>query len=101
MALQIKIDRHALIGFCRKHYIKKLAFYGSVLRDDFRSNSDIDVLVEFEAEHTPDFFTLFDMEMELSDILDKRKVDIVTYRSLNPWIADEVLRASEVQYAEE
>lgn len=67
--------------FCLKHHIRRLAFFGSVVRDDFRPESDIDVLVEFEAGHTPglDFFLI---EVEFSELLG-RKVDLQTRKFLS------------------
>lgn len=75
--------------FCRKHHIRQLAFFGSVLRDDFRPDSDIDVLVTFEPGFTPglDFFL---MEVELSALLG-RKVDLQTIHFLSPEIRPSVL----------
>lgn len=71
---RIDLPRERIAAFCRRHHIRKLAFFGSVLREDFRSNSDVDVLVEFESGFVPglEFFAL---ENELSEILG-RKVDL-------------------------
>ena len=96
MALQIEISREKLIKFCKKHHIRKLSFFGSVLRKDFRSDSDIDVLVEFEPDHTPGL-AFFSMETELSDLLG-RKVDLNTPRSLSPYFRQEVMDEAEVRY---
>ena len=73
---RIDIPREAIAAFCRRHHIRRLALFGSVLRDDFRPDSDIDVLVEFEPGHTPGF-AFFAMEDELSRIFG-RKVDLNT-----------------------
>lgn len=100
MAPQVSIDGDRLAAFCRRHRIRRLALFGSVLRDDFGPESDVDVLVEFAPGHSPDFFLLYDMEQELSEILSGRKVDILTYKSLNRRIRGRVLAAAEVQYAE-
>ena len=67
MRLQVPIDREKLASFCRRHHIRKSAFFGSVPRDDFRPNSDVDVLVEFESGCTPGF-AIVDIEEELSQI---------------------------------
>ncbi len=82
--------------FCQHRHIRKLAFFGSVLRDEFRSDSDVDVLVEFETGHVPglDFFA---MEAELSQLLGRR-VDLNTASFLSPYFRDEVLREAETQY---
>ena len=96
-----RIPQDRLTGFCRRHHIRKLSLFGSVLRDDFGPDSDVDVLVEFEPDHVPGFFGLFDMEEELSSILDGRKVDLRTPQDLSRYFRDEVLASAEVQYAQE
>lgn len=96
---QIKIPRGKIVAFCRKHHITKLSLFGSVLRDDFRPDSDIDVLVQFEPGKTPGFFGLFDMEDELSEMLGGRKVDIRTPEDLSRYFIDEVMKTAVVQYA--
>jgi predicted nucleotidyltransferase len=82
--------------FCRRNQIRKLSFFGSVLRDDFGPGSDVDVLVEFESGHVPGlrFFTL---ERELSDLLG-RKVDLNTVQSLSKYFRDKVLSEAVPQY---
>ena len=94
---QIPIDRDAVTAFCRRHHIKRLALFGSVLRDDFRPDSDVDVLVEFQPGHVPglDFVTI---ERELSGLLQGRRVDMVTPKFLNPRIRDQVLTGAEPLY---
>jgi hypothetical protein len=91
------IDREKVARFCRKHYIRKLAFFGSVLRDDFGHDSDVDVLVEFEPGHVPGL-AFISMETELSEILG-RKVDLNTAGFLSPYFREAVLQEAEVQYA--
>jgi predicted nucleotidyltransferase len=93
---QVQVDRSALADFCRRHHIRKLAFFGSVLRDDFRPDSDIDVLVEFEPGHVPGL-AFFAMEAELSELLG-RKVDLNTPQFLSRYFRDEVRAEAEVQY---
>jgi hypothetical protein len=85
-----------LEDFCRRHHIRKLAFFGSVLREDFASASDVDVLVEFEPEHIPGL-AFFDMEAELSRILGC-KVDLNTPQFLSPYFRERALAEAEVQY---
>lgn len=97
-ATRIRVDRHKIEQFCRRHHIRKLAFFGSVLRDDFGPDSDIDVLVEFEPGHTPGLVFL-SMEEELSAILG-RKVDLNTPGFLSPYFRDRVLAEAEVQYVQ-
>ncbi|MEN6400680.1 MAG: nucleotidyltransferase family protein [Armatimonadia bacterium] len=96
----LALPRERLAEFCRRHHVKRLSLFGSILRDDFTAASDVDVLVEFEAGHTVDFFTLFDMEEELSDMLGGRRVEINTPPSLSQFFRDEVLTEAEVQYAQ-
>jgi predicted nucleotidyltransferase len=95
----LPIDRAALAEFCRRHHIRKLSLFGSVLREDFRADSDVDVLVEFEPNHVPGFIALHDIETELSGLLGGRAVDLVTERFLNRRIRDRVLATAEPQYA--
>ena len=100
MSAQIPIDRESIAAFCRRHHIRKLALFGSVLRDDFGPDSDVDVLVEFDPDHVPSFFRLFDMERELSGLIGGHKIEMVTYRAINRRLRDRVVASSEVQYAE-
>ncbi|SRR6266498_5406668 len=93
---QIPIDQAKIADFCRRHHIRKLAFFGSVLRDDFRPDSDVDVLVEFEPGHVPGL-AFFSMEAELSAILG-HKVDLNTPRFLSRYFRDQVQAEAEVQY---
>jgi predicted nucleotidyltransferase len=94
------ISKQRIAEFCRQHHIVKLSFFGSVLRDDFRADSDIDVLVEFHAEHIPGFIRLHQIEEELSALLGGHRVDMVTPKFLNRRIRERVLQEAEVQYAE-
>jgi len=80
-----------IADFCRLHHIRKLSFFGLVLRDDFAPGSDVDVLVEFEPGSQVGLITLSGMEIELSGILN-RKVDMNTEGFLSPFFRDEVLR---------
>ena len=93
---KIHLPKESIAAFCRKHHIRKLALFGSVLRDDFGAGSDVDVLVEFDAGHVPglDFFA---MESELSRILG-RPVDLNTPSFLSRYFRDRVLAEAEVQY---
>jgi predicted nucleotidyltransferase len=96
---RIDVDRERLAEFCRKHHIRKLAFFGSVLRDDFRPDSDIDVLVEFEPGQPVGYFELVAMEDELSVLLGARKVDLRTPLELSRYFRGQVAASAEVQYA--
>jgi len=91
------VPESTLSDFCQKHHIKKLALFGSVLGVDFRPDSDIDVLVEFEPGHVPGF-GIIDMENELSQIVG-RKVDLRTPGDLSRYFRDRVVREARVKYA--
>ena len=95
----LKIPKDQLADFCRRNHIRQLAFFGSVLREDFRPDSDIDVLVEFEPEHVPGL-AFIRMQDELSELLAGRKVDLVTLKFLHPRIRRQVLAEMEVHYAQ-
>ena len=94
----IDVPEDEIASFCKKHHIHKLAFFGSVLRDDFGPDSDVDILVEFEPGHVPGFFHLFDIEEELSAILGV-KVDLRTPEDLSRYFRQKVLSTAEVLYA--
>lgn len=96
MSVRIAIDREKIAEFCRRHYIRRLSLFGSVLRDDFGPDSDVDVLVEFETGHVPGL-AFFGMEAELSQILG-RKVDLSTLQFLSRYFRDEVLNEAQEQY---
>ena len=91
--------QEVIADFCRRHRIKKLAIFGSYLREDFGPESDIDLLVEFDPEHIPTLFDVAGMEIELSEALG-RKVDLRTPQDLSRYFRDEVVAEAEVQYAE-
>ncbi|MFW6159762.1 MAG: nucleotidyltransferase family protein [Acidobacteriota bacterium] len=97
---EITVQKDKIAEFCKKHHIKRLSIYGSALRDDFKPESDIDVLVDFEPEHIPSFFKLFEMEAELSDIFGGRKVEIRTPQDLSRYFRDKVMKESEHQYVQ-
>ena len=92
----ISVDRQWVVAFCRRHRIRRLAFFGSLLRDDFGPASDVDVLVEFEEGHVPGL-AFFAMEAELSEILG-RKVDLNTPGFLSRYFRDQVLAEAVNQY---
>ena len=97
MSPHIAIDRDAVAVFCRRHHIQRLALFGSVLRDDFRPDSDVDVLVEFQPGHVPGL-GFVSIERELAALLNGRRVDLVTPKFLNPRIREQVLRSAEPLY---
>ncbi|MBI2078912.1 MAG: nucleotidyltransferase family protein [Euryarchaeota archaeon] len=93
---RIQYDKKAVQAFCRRHHIRRLSLFGSVVRDDFTDKSDVDVLVEFEPGKTPglEFFTMGD---ELGKILGRR-VDFLTPQELSKYYRDDVLREAEPVY---
>ena len=93
---RIEVPAEIISEFCRRHRIRRLAFFGSVLRQDFRADSDVDVLVEFEPGHVPGL-AFFAMQDELSRILG-RQVDLNTPQFLSPYIRGEALAEAEEQY---
>ncbi len=97
-ASRIPIPRKEIAAFCRKYHIRSLALFGSVLREDFSKGSDIDILIEFEEDKTPGFFTIFSMEEELSEIFGGRKIDIRTPEELSRHFRDDVTDSCEVCY---
>ena len=97
---RIDLPQDEIADLCHRHHIRRLSLFGSVLREDFRPDSDLDVLVEFEPGHEPGFFGLARMERELSELLGGRKVDLRTPEDLSRYFRDEVLAEAEVQYAQ-
>ena len=96
--IKVDLPKEKIADFCRRHHIRKLAVFGSALRDDFRPDSDLDVLVEFEPGQTPGLIRLAGMEIELSALLGGRKVDINTPLCISPYFRDEVLTEAEPVY---
>lgn len=97
--VHIKVPEAGIEEFCKKNHIRRLLFFGSVLREDFNPDSDVDALVEFEPGQVVGFLRLAGMERELSKIL-KRKVDLRTPEELSRYFRQEVLDSAEVQYAQ-
>lgn len=93
-----QVPQKQLEEFCRYNHIRKLALFGSVLTSDFRPDSDIDVLVEFEDGHLPGFIGLARMERELSQLLDGRTVDLRTAEDLSRYFRADVVASAQVQY---
>jgi hypothetical protein len=86
--------------FCRKHHIRKMSLFGSIVREDFGPNSDVDVLVEFDPKEVPSLFTFPGIALDFSDLLGGTKVDTLTPKGLNKYIRDEVLFEAQVIYDE-
>jgi predicted nucleotidyltransferase len=98
MMARVRIDRAAIGRLCQKHAIRELSLFGSVIRDDFRPDSDVDVLVEFEPEARVGLLTLARIIEELSELFEQ-EVDVVTKNSLSPYLRDRILTSREVVYA--
>ena len=96
MSVKIDMPEAKIEDFCRRNHIRRLALFGSALRDDFRPESDVDVLVEFEPGHVPGL-AFITMQDELSELLG-RNVDLSTPACLSPYFRQEVLDEAESLY---
>lgn len=94
---RISLPLEEIARFCERHHIRRLSLFGSVLRDDFRPDSDIDVLVEFEAGHVPGLIRMGGLEIEMSNIVG-RKVDLRTPAELSRYFRQAVLDGAEPIY---
>jgi uncharacterized protein len=94
----LEVSRTRLASFCRQHHIRRLSFYGAVLKPGFRPEDTIDVLVEFEPDRVPGLFTLAGLETDLSEMYG-RPVDLRTPGDLDRFIRDRILQEAEAQYA--
>jgi hypothetical protein len=95
---RLPIADDELRRFCERHHIRKLSLFGSTLKGTARPDSDIDLLVEFDADARPTLLSLAAMEEELSGLLGGRKVDLRTPAELSRYFRDQVLKEAEVQY---
>ncbi|MCY4047546.1 MAG: nucleotidyltransferase family protein [Candidatus Dadabacteria bacterium] len=98
MEVQIPVPKEKIAEFCKARGIKRLAIFGSALRSDFRPDSDVDVLIEFNTGRVPGLFGIARMEIELSGILGDRKVDLRTPGDLSRYFRDDVVKEAQVQY---
>jgi len=96
-SLSQKIPNDKLAEFCKRNHIRKLSVFGSAVRGQLGPNSDIDLLVEFEENHTPGLFSIVAMEIELAEMLG-RKIDMRTPEDLSQYFRDEVMQNAELQY---
>jgi uncharacterized protein len=94
---RFSIDPRRLGEFCRRHHIRRLSVFGSVLRDDFGPDSDVDVLVDYEPAHAPGW-EVVDFEEELSQIFAGHKVDLVNRKYLSSRLRERILATEVVQY---
>jgi hypothetical protein len=97
MALNIEVDHTSIAEFCLRNHIARQSFFGSVLRDDFTSESDVDVLAAFEPSCMPGLFGLARVQRQLGEIIG-RSVDFKTAGSLSRYIRDEVLAEAQEEY---
>jgi len=97
MSVKMDVPKGKIKDFCRRNGIRRLSFFGSVLRDDFAAESDVDVLVEFEPETRVGLIGFAGIENELSELIG-RKVDLNTAKCLSPYFRDEVLREAQTAY---
>ena len=97
--LPIVIPQDQLAEFCQRHHICKLSLFGSILREDFTDQSDVDLLVEFELGQVPGYLRLAGMENELSDLIG-RTVDLRTPDELSRYFRQEVLDVAVTQYVQ-
>jgi predicted nucleotidyltransferase len=100
MNKDLSVPRERIEAFCRKHGIRRLAIFGSALRDDFRPDSDVDVLVEFQPHRIPGLLGVARLERELSPLFGGRKVDLRTPEDLSRYFRRSVVEEAEVQYAQ-
>jgi uncharacterized protein len=95
---RLAFDREAIARFCQRHHIRRLALFGSVLRDDFRPDSDVDVLVDFEPGHAVGLIRLAGIERELGSLIGRR-IDLRTAADLSRYFRQEVVEAARELYA--
>lgn len=95
---RIAVPSQPVADLCRRYQVRRLALFGSILREDFRSDSDVDILVDFEPAAQVGFITLARLQRELADLLG-RPVDLVPRQGLKPVIRDQVLASAEEIYA--
>ena|SRR5260221_7714065 len=93
----IDIREDEITEFCRRYPIRKLSLFGSVLRSDFNQVSDVDMLVEFQADARIDLFDMADMEIELTELLG-RKVDLRTPEDLSHYFRQQVMTTAQPLY---
>ncbi len=94
----VEFPEQKIADFCRRNGVRRLSLFGSILREDFRPDSDVDVLVEFEPGRSPGLLGMAGLELDLSALLG-RKVDLRTPAELSRYFRDDVLRQCRVQYA--
>jgi uncharacterized protein len=96
--MQIFADSAALEAICRRYHIRRLSLFGSALKGAHAPDSDVDLLVEFEPDATPGLLTMAQIEIDLSELLGGRTVDLRTAGDLSRYFRDEVVRTAEPQF---
>lgn len=96
----LNLDEATVARFCETRHIRRLALFGSQPKGTARPDSDIDLLVEFDPAHTPGLIGLAAMEIELSELLGGRNIDLRTPEDLSRYFRDEIVRTAQVQYAQ-
>jgi uncharacterized protein len=99
MTANLFADSAALAALCQKHHIRRLSLFGSVLKGTAKRDSDVDLLVEFEAGWKPGLLGLAGIEIEISALLGGRHVDLRTAQDLSPHFRGDVVSSAEIQYA--
>ena len=99
MGDRLPLDSDALAQVCKRHHVRKLSLFGSMLKGTARQDSDVDLLVEFDPGQKPGLIGMANLEAELSTLLSGRRVDLRTAQDLSRYFRDEVVRIAEVQYA--
>ena len=97
MSAHVQLDHERIEQFCQRNGIRRLALFGSALRDDFGPDSDVDILVEFRPDARVGLFKFAGMESELTEMIG-RKADLRTAEELSEYFRDEVVAGAEVQY---
>jgi uncharacterized protein len=100
MPVQNQPDAGRLAEFCRRRHIRRLSVCGSVLREDFRPDSDVDVLVEFEPDRRPGMLGIYEVEQELSSMYGGHRIDLLNPKYLNRRIREQLLREAKVLFAQ-
>jgi predicted nucleotidyltransferase len=94
---RVSISKEQIAEFCQRNHIKRFAYFGSVLRDDFRSDSDIDILIDLDYKYRTGLLKMARMEIELSEMIGM-KVDLRTPEDLSDYFREDVLTEAEVQF---
>jgi uncharacterized protein len=95
----LNLDSRTISRFCESHHILRLALFGSHLKGTASAESDIDLLVEFEPAHMPNLFSVAEMEIELSNLLGGKRIEIRTKEDLSRYFRDEIVQTAQVHYA--